>query len=78
MDIVSIIQNINIVLISKVFFLILLAIFIIFIFMLVTKIRSFDKIVIIEGIGGGLFLKVLLYIYLFSLVFLFIATLVIV
>lgn len=46
--------------------------------MLNSKIRSFDKIIILEGQAGGGFLKLLLTLYLLVLVFLFIITLVIV
>lgn len=78
MDIANITQEINLVFITKIFFLILLGIFIIFIFMLLTKVRSFDKIIILEGRAGGRLVRSLLYIYFIALLFLFIFVLVIV
>lgn len=78
MDIVSVLQNINIVLIAKIFFLLLLSIYIIFIFMLNNKIRSFDKIITLSGKVGSEFVKSFAYFYLFALLFLFVLALVIV
>jgi hypothetical protein len=78
MDINSLFQTLNLIFITKLFFLILLGLFIIFIFMLITKIRSFDKIIILEGQAGGGFLRALLYIYFGTLLFLFVIALVIV
>ena len=78
MDIFSILQNFNIVLVSKIFFLILLGIYIIFILMLANKIRSFDKIVVLSGKVSSAFVKSFAFFYLILLLFLFVAGLVIV
>lgn len=78
MDLTTLIQTLNIVFITKIFFLILLGLFIVFIFMLITKIRSFDKIIILEGQAGGGLLRILLYLYFAALLFLFVIALVIV
>lgn len=78
MDINTLFQNINIVFIIKVFFLLLLGLYIIFIFMLVSKLRSFDKIILLQGASGGRIIRLLGLVYLFLLLFLFVLALVIV
>lgn len=78
MDIGSIFQTINIIVIFKVFFLILLGLYIVFVVMLVSKLRSFDNIIHLPGTSGGGGIKLFAVIYLLLLVFTFITALVIV
>ena len=78
MNIFSLSQSISIVSIFKVFFLVLLGIYSIFIFMLLNKIRSFDKIISLSGTSGGGLIKFFTLLYLLALIFTFVLAVVIV